>query len=193
MVWFAASSPTRTHTLYPGVTQSAESLHWHWLVWSERKMWRKIRGLQIANSVQYYGWVLTFNIPTVASFPNVTFGAACCAALWPSAGAVFYYHVVLPNTLQCMHFAHIQKNWFSTHSSSTRGAHIQRWTAYKKKNSLSNTVTTRTTKWLVISGVNIPALKGHFANTFASGRLLPWLTFDQGHLLCWSDCRYIHT
>lgn len=82
--------------------------------------------------ILYNTMVLTFNIPTVASFPNVTFGAACCAALWPSAGAVFYYHVVLPNTLQCMHFAHIQKNWFSTHSSSTRGAHIQRWTAYKK-------------------------------------------------------------
>lgn len=131
-VWVAtvAFSPTRTHTLNPGVEQSAESLQRHSLVWSETVVWRTLRWLDIANTIRYHGSFVTLDVPTVTGLPHVTVGAACCVALRPLAGAVFCYHVVLPHALQSKHFAHIQKGWFSAHRS--RGTHLQRRTGDQK-------------------------------------------------------------
>lgn len=74
--------------------------------------------------------VLTLNLLTIAVLPHVTVGAARCVALRPSADAVLCYPLLLSQTLQCMHFAHIQKDWLSTRSSSS--THLQRWTGDKK-------------------------------------------------------------
>lgn len=68
-------------------------------------------------------------VPTVAGLPHVTAGAARRAAHRPVACAVLSYHVLLPHTLQCMHFAHSQRDGFSTGGSG--GTHIQRWAGDK--------------------------------------------------------------
>lgn len=99
--------------------------------------------------------VLTLNVLTIAVLPHVTVGAARCVALRPSADAVLCYPVVLSHTLQCMYFAHIQKDWLSTHSSS--GTHLQRWTG-DKNHGQTTAATTRKFKshdQLMISRVKI--------------------------------------
>lgn len=136
-VWPQSHPLQHGHTRYTQGSHNLQSPYSdsHWL--DLRKSCEDKQHELLQTAVHYNRSFVTSHVHTIAVLPHVAAGATCCITLWPNAGAVLCCHIFLPHTLQCIHFAHIQKDRFSTYSSC--GTQLQRWTG-RWAQSTKNTV-----------------------------------------------------